>query len=358
MFGDWLVCQTEISARPVLHVSSGAAIPTIGIIGIKSTHKVHLRHLICVPQEVTLSHWHTLIFVVCAYNSNHILTPCNETFLWQWWWFTWRYNDNDSNDDDEDDDERNPVSQSGVGSCDQIMCSSCVQQIISTLAAHSRGFTSEDFFWITWWLLLDFLVIFFGFLTEPQASALSNHCILALVTWPERPKGKKDKVQHFSVRFSIFPEHFGFLGKCWVFGERKNWIFGGKKPWNHETWRLLNVIQRWIGWNHETTKPWNHETYRLLVIQRWIGWNHETTKPWNLTSSQCPKDGLDETMKPQNHKTMKPWNRLLVIQRWIGWNNETTKPWNLSASRHPEMDWMKPWNHVDRFLGFMECTKR
>ena len=248
MFGDWLVCQTEISARPVLlqHVSSGAATPTIGIIGIKSTHKVHLRHLICVPQEVTLSHWHTLIFVVCAYNSNHILTLCNETFLWQWWWFTWRYNDNDSNDDDEDedDDERNPVSQSGVGSCDQIMCSSCVQQIISTLAAHSRGFTSEDFFWITWWLFLDFLVIFFGFLTEPQASALSNHCILALVTWPERPKGKKDKVQHFSVRFSIFPEHFGFLGKCWVFGERKNWIFGEKTDFLWIIWiSCWNVLE-------------------------------------------------------------------------------------------------------------------
>ena len=122
----------------------------------------------CSPRShiVTLAY---LIFVVCAYNSNHIPTLSNETFLWQWSWFTWRYNDNNSDDEDEDDDERNPVSQSGVGSCDQIMCSSCLQQIISTLAAHSRGFTSEDFFWITWWLFLDFLVILF--LTNPQANA-------------------------------------------------------------------------------------------------------------------------------------------------------------------------------------------
>ena len=45
------------------------------------------------------------------------------------------------------------------------------------------------FFWISLRLFLDFSVIFLDF-----SNALSNHCTVAWVTRPERPKGVKDEV--------------------------------------------------------------------------------------------------------------------------------------------------------------------
>ena len=167
-------------------------------------------------------------------------------------------------------------------------------------------------------------------------------------------------------------------------------VVSSTKPWNLTASRCP---RDGLG---ETTKPWNLTAYQCPRDGL-----DETVKPWNLTSSQCLRDGLDETMKPRNHETMKPdvfsmsqrwighgvdettkpvdfspsrdgedettkpWNhetcRLLVIQRWSGRNHETMKPWNHETCRHfnvPEMEWSKPWNHVDRFLGFMECTER
>ena len=45
-------------------------------------------------------------------------------------------------------------------------------------------------FWISLQLSLDFSVIFLDF-----SNALSNHCTVAWVTRPERPKGVKDQVK-------------------------------------------------------------------------------------------------------------------------------------------------------------------
>ena len=83
----------------------------------------------------------------------------------------------------------------------------------------------------------------------------------------------------------------------------------------------------------------------------------EHTKLWNLSSIQCPIDGVGETIKPQNHKSMKPIV-ITMTQRCSEQNHETyhhfkvqemkwvktMKPLNLLASRCPEVEWTKPWN--------------
>ena len=144
------------------------------------------------------------------------------------------------------------------------------------------------------------------------------------------------------------------------------------KPRNHETWRLLDVpemdwvkprnhetmkpdglsmSQRWIGWNRETMKP-----DIFSMSQRWIGWNHETTKPWNLSASCSPRDGVDVTMKPQNHETYCHFN-VSEMECTKPWNHATTKPWNLSASCCPPMEiiheTMKPWNQSLTWLHLL-----
>ena len=125
------------------------------------------------------------------------------------------------------------------------------------------------------------------------------------------------------------------------------------KPWNHETWHLLNVSEMdWMKpWNHETTKPWNLTSFQCPRD----GLDMEWTKPRNLSTSRHPET---ERTKPRNHETMKPWNhetcRLLVIQRWSGRNHETMKPRNLSSFQCPRdgvVETMKPCWQVSRFHG-------
>ena len=70
-----------------------------------------------------------------------------------------------------------------------------------------------------------------------------------------------------------------------------------------------------FSWFHGLSTP---SLVFITMSQRWSEQNHETTNPWNLYSFRIPRDGMGETTKPV----------------------------------------MKPQNHVDRFLGFIECTVR
>ena len=108
-------------------------------------------------------------------------------------------------------------------------------------------------------------------------------------------------------------------------------------------------------------------------------WDIEMTIDFMVSSSQCPRDEVGETMKLRNHETyrhldVQRWSarihettktrnpetcRLLAIQRWSGQNHETTKLQNHETHRHfdvSEMEWTKPWNHETmKPIGFLLC---
>ena len=61
-------------------------------------------------------------------------------------------------------------------------------------------------------------------------------------------------------------------------------------------------------------RPPNLETYQHLAVWKW--W-HETMEPRNYKTKKpvnifLSRDGVHETMKPQNNETY--WN--LVVKRW------------------------------------------
>ena len=133
--------------------------------------------------------------------------------------------------------------------------------------------------------------------------------------------------QRWSGRKPETTKPIGFLlSRDWVDKTMKPWNqetndleIECAKSWNHETYRHLDdpEIELSKPWNHETTKPQNHEIYRHLMSQWWSVRNHETMKPQNLLAFQCPRDGVDETMKPIV---------ISMTQRWSGRNYETMKP--------------------------------
>ena len=118
------------------------------------------------------------------------------------------------------------------------------------------------------------------------------------------------------------------------------------RRWNHETY---SHFKRWE-WakpgNHETMKPWfcgfivlptpslGHQNdcrfhgfvvswFRALhlwvIRMTWgfmVSW-FRALLLWHIVMK--PRDGVDETMKPQNHETFQ----ILAVQWW-----ELTKPWN------------------------------